>query len=238
MNLLFALPLCLAALLQTVAVDENPSYSQNYTIFIKGAAAGTETVTESAGEGGSVVAKSQHELYLTDGMGTRRMEFETVTVTAGDSPVPSRYSCRYTSGRGDSYEVTVDHGRIRRIMSRNGQSSEANTAVLPGTIFLDFDIFHQYDNVARIYDFEAGGRQVFQDYIPVLGRTIALAVTRLPDSDLQYEGGSLPVRNFRVEFVGLRSGTFATDGKGRLVRLLMPSQELEVVRQDLLPKSK
>jgi hypothetical protein len=35
--------------------------------------------------------------------------------------------------------------------------------------------------------------------------------------------------------VGLRAGNYSTDAKGRLVRLIMAEQGLEVVRKDLVP---
>jgi len=76
---------------------------------------------------------------------------------------------------------------------------------------------------------------VFSDFIPVIGNDLQLAVTRLEDSQLAYAKGSIPVRNFKIEFIGVRAGNYSTEENGRLVRLIMREQDLEVVRKDLVP---
>ncbi len=213
-----------------------PLYAQTYAIFIRGERAGTETVSERAGKDGTMVSTSQHEMLVTDGLEPKRMAFETTMVFAKDSMVPQRYSYRYLSGTNkDYYEVTIKDRQITRILSRAGNIVESSAVLQPNTTFLDFNVYHQYDQLARLYDFKKRGRQVFNNYIPVIGSEVSLAVTWLEDAKLEHEKGSLPVRNFKVEFVGVRSGNFSTDMEGRLVRLIMREQDLEVVRSDLVP---
>jgi hypothetical protein len=55
------------------------------------------------------------------------------------------------------------------------------------------------------------------------------------DAQLKYEKGSLAVSSYSVEFVGISGGTLSVDKNKRLVRLVIPAQDLEVVRKDLLP---
>jgi hypothetical protein len=217
--------------------EQPPLYSQTYAIYIRAVPAGTETVTERMDQDGNRVASSEHDMIVTDGLETKRMTFETTMVFVKDTPVPRNYSCRYTSGTSkDFYEVTIKDGKITRLLSRAGNKIEGTAVMRPNTVIVDFNVFHHYDMLARLYDFKKGGRQMFGNYIPVIGNEVPLAVTWLGDSKLEYEKGSIPVRNFKIEFVGMRTGNFATDMKGRLVRLIMREQDLEVVRKDLLPE--
>ena len=45
----------------------------------------------------------------------------------------------------------------------------------------------------------------------------------------------MAVTSYSVEFVGIAGGTLSVDKNERLVRLVIPAQDLEVVRKDLLP---
>ncbi len=212
-------------------------YTQTYAIFIRGNPAGTETVVERTDKDGNRVVTSQHEMQVVDPVSTSRLAFETVSVFAKNTSALMSYSYKYLSGTSkDYYDVTVKDGKINRVLSRAGNVSEISVALKPGTVLLDVNVYHQYDELARLYDFKKRGRQLFNDFIPVIGNDLPLAVTWLEDSKLEYAGGSIPVRNFKVEFVGVRAGNFSTDMKGRLGRLLIREQDLEVVRQDLVKK--
>jgi hypothetical protein len=214
-----------------------PTYEQTYAIYIRGSFSGTETVKESVDKDGNRVVNSQHELLVMEASEPARLAFETTSVFAKNSVMPLSYSCRYLSGNAkDHYDVTVKSGRITRVLSRAGVVSETSSVAQPGTVILDISVYHQYDELARLYDFKKGGRQTFNNFLPVVGTSMPLAVTWLEDSKLEYEKGFIPVRNFKIEFVGLRAGSYSTDPKGRLVRLIMAEQGIEVVRKDLLPE--
>ncbi len=232
-NLLLCL-LSLAGILPQTA--PSPLYAQTYAVFIRGMAAGTETVSESTDKDGNRVVSSHHELLVNERSETKRLAFETTEVLARDTVVPMSYSYKYLSGNTkDYYDVTIKGGKISRVLSRGGNTSEATAVMQPGMVILDFNVYHQYDMLSHLYDFKKGGRQIFNDFIPVIGTFIPLAVTWIEDSTLQFGKGSIPVQNFKVEFVGVRAGNFSTDMKGRLVRLIMRDQDLEVVRKDLVP---
>jgi hypothetical protein len=105
-------------------------------------------------------------------------------------------------------------------------------------VFLDFNVYHQYDYLIRRYDTQKGGRQTFPDFLPLIGNDVPVALTYIGDDKLDLKIGTLPIRNFQVEFVGMWGGTLSVNKNGRLVRLVIPSQELEVVRRDLLTEPK
>ena len=230
------LSLCLLCLVNwTPQGEPAPLYSQTYAVFIRGKPSGTETVIERVDKEGNRVCQSQHELVVTDGIESKRLAFETTTIFGRGTATLVKYSYRLLSGVSkDYYEVSIKDDKITRVLSRSGSITETSSVLQPGTVILDFNVYHQYDQLARLYDFKKRGRQVFNDYIPVVGSQIPLAITWLEDSKLDYGKGTIPVRNFKIEFGGLRAGNYATDLNGRLVRVIIRDQDLEVVRQDLV----
>jgi hypothetical protein len=211
------------------------SYTQSYRIYMKGQPVGTESVSESADARGNLVSSSQHELVVSDGIDPKRMAFTTRLVLTKGTMAPSEYSCTYTTGdTKDSYDVSVRNGHVERVLRRGGRSSAVTIERPADLVIVDFSVYHHYDYLIRKYESKKGGRQSFHNFIPVIGSEVEVALTRLEDASLETPAGAVPVRNFRVEFVGVFTGTVSTDRGGRLVRLLIPQQDLEVLREDVV----
>ena len=236
------LPCFLGCLLAAIAAPASTSsaassYSESYAILIKGAPAGSEIVKEQSDSNGDTVSTSDHEILINDGLEAKQMKFSTRMVLAKNTGIPVSYSYWYTSGNtGDSYDVTIKNGQITRVLNRGGRTSEVTVPLLPDMVFVDHNVYHQYDFLVRKYDFKKGGRQTFANFIPVIGNDIPVALTFIGDDKLNLQTGSIQIRNFRIEFVGIWGGTLSVTKEGRLVRLLVPTQDLEVVRRDLLPE--
>jgi hypothetical protein len=229
------LPLLAGIPRPATASDAAPTYSQSYAIFLKGVPAGAEKITETTEKDGSLLAVSEHEILISDGLETKRMAFITTMRLAKGNLAPLYYSYKYTSGDvRDYYEVNVKNGQISRLLNRSGRITEVTAPLQPGLVILDFSVYHQYDYLIRKYDLRKQGRQSFHNFIPLIGSEIPLALTYLGESKLDWPGGVMVVRNFKIEFVGIWNATFSADGHGRLVRLLSPVQDLEVVRKDLI----
>ncbi len=213
-------------------------YSQVYSILIKGSVAGTERITETSDQKGNLVSTSEHDMVISDGMENKRMAFATELVLSTDTFVPVRYSYKYTlGGSGDSYSLTVKDNQITRTLHRGGRVSEVTAPLQPDMVIVDFNVYYQYDYLVRKYDMKKAGRQSFPNFVPLIGSDVPLAITFQGESNLEYQKGHIAVRNFMIEFVGLWTGSLSVDKEGRLVRLLIPEQDLEVVRQDLLPEA-
>jgi hypothetical protein len=216
------------------ARDDAPGYSQSYSILIKGTIAGHETVTEKMGDAGKIISASEHEIFLTDGLGTKRMAFSTQMILSKGGKDPISYNFRYIAGSSDSYEVVIQNAQITRTLMRGGGTSQATVPFLPGMVILDFSVYHQYDYLVRKYDVRKGGRQLFADFVPVIGNDIPVSLTLVGNEKLELKKGTLLVRNFRIEFVGIWAGSLSVDQDNRLVSLVIPAQDLQVVRSDLL----
>jgi hypothetical protein len=217
------------------ARDDESGYSQSYTVLIKGEAAGTETVTEKEGKPGEFISTSEHEIYVADLTGTKRMAFTTQMILSKATMIPISYNYRYTTGSGDSYEVSMNKGQVTRILNRSGRTSAVTVPFKPTMVIIDVNVYHQFDYLIRRYDAKKGGRQMFANFIPVNGADIPLAVTFIGDEKLKLGQAMVSVRNFRVEYVGVTwSGTISADENGRLVQLAVPAQDLQVIRKDFL----
>jgi len=216
--------------------NENRLYTQTYDIYIRGELTGTERVHESPDKDGNLLVESEHEILLTDGRDAKRIAFKTSMTLARNSGRPLHYVLRYTSGTaGDYYEVRTQGEKIHRILSRGSARSEVAERMSPETVIFDFNVYHQYDLLARRYDFKKGGRQIYRNFIPLVGAEVPLALTHLDDGELEYARGKVSVRHFRIELSGVFSGAFSVDKDLRLVRLLIQEKDLEVLRHDLSP---
>jgi hypothetical protein len=194
-------------------------------------------VVEQVLKDGSLLASSSHEILVADGLETKRMTFNTKLTLAKGTRAPTNYSCNYSSGDAhDSYVVAVRDGRISRSLSRNGRTSEDTIAVQPGFVIVDFNVYYQYDYLVRKYDLKKGGRQVFQNFMPVIAAMVPITLTRIEDSTLGAGPNSIQVQNFRVEHVSTWMGIVSCDKNGRLARLVLRDKGLEVIRRDLQPE--
>lgn len=221
------------------AAEEKSEYSQTYVIFLDGSRAGKEVVAENPDEKGDRIVESENEIYVSDGMETKRMAFTTRLARDRKTLKPKSYSYQYRTGdTGDSCEVVIEGDTITRTLRRGGETSVVTGIFKPDTVILDFNVFYLYGSLARKYDAHKGGRQVYSGFIPVIGNDIPTALTYLGESQLLLARGNLAIRNYKIEYVGLRNGTLSVDSGGELVRLTMPDQKLEVIREDVLPANR
>ena len=219
-----------------VPQESVPLYFQEYTILIRQALAGGEQVTERLDSDGNLVASSKSEILVTDGLETKRMSFETTMVRSKKDRVLS-YSYRYTSGSsGDGYDVRVKDGKIERILRRSGQTNTVSVPYPANGVLVDYNVYYQYDYLVRRYDEEKGGRQTFANFIPIVGSDLPLMLTRLEDSELRFEKGTIAVKNYKVGLSTIWGGILSMDHNGRIVRLYVENQQIEVIRTDLLPE--
>ncbi len=224
------------SLVAWAADNEGPAiYSQSYTILFGGSAAGTETVAESIGASGNLLSRSNHDIIVADGREKKRLVFSTEMALSRDTWMPVSYLYKYTSGGdGDSCHVVIKDFEAKRTLNHGGRTSETTASFTQDTVIVDFNVYHQYDYLVRRYDFEKGGTQVFSNFIPVIGNDLTLELTLLGEEKLPLKEGNLSLKKFRVELGSLWSATMTMDGNGRLVRLSVPQQDLEVIRTDLL----
>jgi hypothetical protein len=209
-----------------------PSYTQTYEVILRGQPAGTEVVSERTDKDGNLVSSSEHDILVSDGLETKRIAFTTELVLARRSQAPVRYEMRYTSGEShDSCLVTVAGSQFVRTLIRGSRKSEMATPLDPSMVILESNVYHLYDLLVQKYDAKKGGRQIFRAYLPPVGSAIPAALSLLGEEDVTTPAGTLRVRNFKFEFVGLSNALLSVDKSGRLVRFYSPDQQVEVIRK-------
>ncbi len=237
MKLLSLLLIISLGIVQVLPAADKEEYSQTYAIFINGARSGHEKVVENLNEEGQMVSTSEHDLIISDGLETKHMAFSTKMIFSKNSFDPISYTYEYTEGNtGDSYEVTIKDAQITRNLRKGGRTSEVKAPFTPGMVILDYNVYHQYDYLVRRYDKKKRGKQSFANFLPVIGLDIPISLTHLGDSSLPFDKKDVPVINFSVEFASIGTAMLSVDANNRLVRLQIPSQGIEVIREDLLPK--
>ena len=219
------------------AADE--PYAQTYVIMIENEYAGTETVTEEKDRSGAIIHTSEHELLVNDGQAKNRMAFSTRMVFSRGAKNLQTYVCWYKTGQngnsGDSYDVSVKDGRITRVLTRSGQSVEITTPFTQNMVIVDFNVYYQYEYLINRYDRKKKGTQLFNNFIPVIGNDIPMKVTFIGNETLRFDETDIETSRFRVESADIHTATLFVDKNNRLVVLENPSQELRVIRKDLLP---
>ena len=81
------------------AGDNAPVYKQTYTIVIKGDIRGKlKRSPRPSNAAGNILSSSDHEIFVTDGLGTKRMAFTTKMQLAKNTYTPISYSYKYTTG--------------------------------------------------------------------------------------------------------------------------------------------
>jgi hypothetical protein len=201
-----------------------------YAIFINGLPSGTETVTRTIDKEGNLVAASQHELSVSHAMEAKRVAFATELILRRETLSPVRYSCRYTTGARDAYDVVVKDGAFTRILTRAGHRIEGVATLDSDVLVTDPNVYTHYEFLVRKYDFKKRGRQIFRSFVPLIGTDIEIALSHLNDTRIDLDKEPLAVRNFKLEFVGMAAAALTTDMSGALVRLAIPGQGLEVLR--------
>ena len=217
-------------------VSADDPYTQTYVILINGIKSGVETVTEEIDRSGNIISTSEHELFLDDGSAKNHMVFSTRMVLSKGAKNIRTYVCQYKTGQsGDSYEVSIQNGRITRVLSRNGQPGVVVSPFMSNMVIVDFNVYHHYEYLLRRYDRRKKGIQDFSNYIPVIGNDIPIKVTWIGDERLIFGEKSIEASRFIVELANIHAATLFVDKDNRLVFLENPAQELRVIREDLLP---
>ncbi|HEY4739512.1 MAG TPA: hypothetical protein VIH76_02835 [Candidatus Acidoferrales bacterium] len=99
------------------------------------------------------------------------------------------------------------------------------TFTSPLIAILDNNLYHQYSILARLYDREKKGRQTFSVLVPQEMTPGTVTVESIPPAS-----GSNAAEMLRVQTADLEVD-LSLDAKGRLVKLVAPGSNAEVVRE-------
>ncbi len=220
----------LAALVLTASVSpQQPSPSSTLTVFVRGAAVGSEevTLTRSA-DGWTIVTTGR--LGSPFNIITRRLEirYDTdwkpreMTLDAAIGGQPQRLHTVFQAGSATSE------------ISQGGQTTTKTDPVSADTIALPTPFFGAYEALtARLAG--ASPPAELRAYLAPQAE-VPIRIAPLAEQRIQLAGGPLTARRFEMTIGGAAGQVAAEiwlDDGGRLLRFQIPAQSLDVVRQDI-----
>ena len=206
--------------------------THGFTVFMRGAPVGREDVTVRS-EAGATTISSQGRLSPPFDIVTRRAEVRY----AGDW-TPELLTLEATVRGADvTLRTTFGNGEARTEGTQAGQPVEKTDTVSPRTIVLPNLFFGSYEALARrLADAQAGA--TLPAYIAPQGE-IPVTVESVVSERVQTGATTFGVRRYALKFANPASPLgelpvqLTADDDGHLVRITVPTQSLDVVRDDV-----
>ena len=236
MNSHHSIHVALAALVLAASVAASaqqvpaPPDSEAFTIFVRALPVGTEQIalTRSA-EGWSIVSSGRVGAPLDTV--ARRVE---VRYTPDWRPRDMTIDAT-VRGQPQSLHAVVDGANVKTDFSTNGQPAQKTDAIDPGAILLvPSAFFAPYEALAQRLKTTSAGAE-----IPVYTAPVASFGVRVGESSpqqIQTTSRLITAKRTRVTLMTPSAPIDAdiwTDETGRMIRLSVPAQSLEVVRDDV-----
>ncbi len=218
------LVLSAACCLASPAADQKPSFAEDrgrFEISVNGSKVGTEEFSVSK-DGAGWVAKGTTELHSAAGSGKVSGELHLNATGA-----PTRYDWSSDSGKKVTSNTTFE-GSEAKMMTTIGSEKpiKQDFFFAPPVVILDNNLYHQYEVIARIYNWTARGPQNFSVLIPQEHMPGSVTVEATPAGAAT---GSA-AEQLHVHSTDLDIFLFM-DSTHRLMRISVPSANAEIVRK-------
>jgi hypothetical protein len=174
-----------------------------------------------------------YELRAEASLGDRRTASRLETDSSG---TPVRYAVEVRDGTVTTIRLGGQRVRGRFATLARGTRGEAAREYMlaPGAIVLDNNAYHQSIFLVRGRRAGVGARATVSAFAPLDNAQRDLQLTlEAVDDRVSIAGNSRPARRWRVvEPSGLARLLWADD-EGRILRILIPAQAIEVLRDDI-----
>ncbi len=194
----------------------------NFKILVNGQQMGKEEF-EISPSGGDWVAKGTSEVQSTDGV----MHVSgTLQLHADGTPVSYEWSTQGAKKASATIGFSGPTATIELRLEGRRPFTQQFTFNSPQIAVLDNNLYYQYAVLAHLYDRDKKGVQTFSVLVPQELTPGSLTVESLGE---QESGGGKKLEELVVKTEDLEVDLFL-DG-GRLVRIVAPSTNAEIVRQ-------
>jgi len=194
----------------------------NFKILVNGQQMGKEEFDISP-NGGDWVAKGTSEVQSTDGL---THVSSTLQLHADGTPVSYEWSTQGAKKASATIGFSGPTATIELRLEGRRPFTQQFTFNSPQIAVLDNNLYYQYAVLARLYDRDKKGVQTFSVLVPQELTPGSLTVESLGE---QNSGGGKKLEELMVKTEDLEVDLFL-DG-GRLVRIVAPSTNAEIVRQ-------
>jgi pimeloyl-ACP methyl ester carboxylesterase len=216
------------ALGASAAVAQQPD-SRGYTVFLRGTPIGREDITVRSEQGGLVISGTGRLSPPLDII-TRRAE---VRYTADWSPISMALDGTVQL-RENKVNITFADGEARVESTLNGQPASKVDKVSHQTLVLPNGFFGFFEAVARRLASVTPPAELRAYIAPQV--EIALRVDSMVNERVQTGAQTFGVRRYALTFAnpgGNLGFQLTADEQGRLIRVTIPPQSLDVVRDDV-----
>src|SRR6201998_896205 len=194
-----------------------------FNILLDGASIGREEF-EIEPSGGTWIAKGSTSMKTPDGKSSK----VTGTLTLQPDGAPLSYDWAAQTDKNNSAHILFVNGVAKTTLQMQGAApyNQDNSFGSPLIAVLDNNLYHQFELLAHIYDWNKKGAQTFSVLIPqeLTPGTIAVESTGTASAGgKSYEG--LKATTADIEIL------LYLDSAHRLIRLEVPSAKVAVVRE-------
>lgn len=218
-----------AAAPATAQQGQPPSETQGFIVFLRGAPIGREDVTVRT-SADAIIISGQGRLAQPLNIITRRAE-----VRYRPDWTPESLEIESSvQGRDVTLSVAFKNGEASTKAVEGGNPIEKIDKVSPQTIVLPNLFFGSYEALARRLATAAAGAEL-RAYIAPQAE-IVLRVKSAATERVQTGTNTFLVRRYELAFAnpgGDLTAQLLADDRGRLIRITVPAQSLDVVRDDL-----
>ena len=196
----------------------------SFEIMVNGAQMGKEDFDISPnGASGDWIARGTSEITAPDG---KTSVTGTLEFRADGTPVRYEWS---TQGAKKAAATITFNGPVASIelhVENSRPFTQQLTFSSPQIVILDNNLYYQYGVLARLYDWQKKGPQTFSVLVPQELTPGTITVQSLGSQDV--DGKKLDELSVKTEDLEV---DVYLDSSGRLMRVVAPSSNAEIVRQ-------
>lgn len=234
----FACALILLAFVASAAGEEADKTKTDRTlveqgrlvIYFQGQESGFEKYSFYKLGSGKYLMETESELALPRGAGNAIFRYRT-SETMDDNYNPLLYNDTFYVNERESYiHVTFQDGRATDNALMGGQTLSRTAKVSPQFRVLEEAVYSLYGVLYKKYKLNKAEKQTLPVYIPKIAAEVTAKVNYNGETMLQTALGEVKLLRYFVDLGGFQGVTMDVNEKGQLMRLNIPRQDIELVR--------
>jgi hypothetical protein len=199
-------------------------------IYFQGQESGFEKYTFFKLGSGKYLMETESELALPRGAGNTLFRYRT-SETMDDNYNPLLYNDTFYVNERESYiHVTFQDGKSTDNAMMGGQTLSRTAKVSPQFRVLEEAVYSLYGILYKKFKLNKAEKQSIPVYIPKIAVEVIAKVNYNGETMLQTPLGEVKLLRYFVDLGGFQGVTMDVNEKGQLMRLNIPRQDIELVR--------
>lgn len=199
-------------------------------IYFQGQESGFEKYSFYKLDGGKYLMETESELALPRGAGNTLFRYRT-SETMDENYNPLLYNDTFYVNERESYiHVTFQGGKSSDNALMGGQTLSRTARVSPSFRLLEEAVYSLYGVLFKKYKLNKAEKQSIPVYIPKIAVEVIAKVNYNGETMLQTPLGEVKLLRYFIDLGGFQGVTMDVNEKGQLMRLNIPRQDIELVR--------